>query len=259
MNGLEVPATEPEPEDPGPSGTLQPQPPRPVVDPAILAAEALTADLTGEEGLEELSQAAEAAAKAAAEASAGETEKEEDPEAYDDAEVAHIPLMERLEAVLFAATEPVSMARLRKFAACADPLVLRRALDALAALYRETGRAFLIEEVAGGHQLRTRPEMGPVLARMGRRPDTGKLSPAALETLAVVAYRQPVLRADIEKIRGVACGEVLRTLVERGLVRVAGRADLPGSPLLYGTTRVFLDLFGLRDLRELPGEHGSPG
>jgi segregation and condensation protein B len=91
-----------------------------------------------------------------------------------------------------------------------------------------------------------------MVARVGRKAEAEKLSPAALETLAIVAYRQPVLRADIEKIRGVASGEVLRALVERGLVRNAGRAELPGSPLYYATTGRFLEVFGLRDLADLP-------
>jgi segregation and condensation protein B len=91
-----------------------------------------------------------------------------------------------------------------------------------------------------------------MVARVGRKIESEKLSSAALETLAIVAYRQPVLRADIERIRGVASGEILRALLERGLVRVAGHAELPGQPIYYGTTNRFLEVFGLRDLQELP-------
>jgi len=177
---------------------------------------------------------------------------EEDEEAL--AELRAIPLRQRVEAILFAASEPVSLARLRTLTAAEDPLGLRRVLDGLAAEYEQEGRAFTFHELAGGIQLRTRPEMAPVVARLGRRRETERLSPAALETLAIVAYRQPVLRVDVEKIRGVASGEVLRTLVERGFVRVAGRAELPGSPLLYGTTARFLEVFGLRNLRDLPSD-----
>jgi segregation and condensation protein B len=144
------------------------------------------------------------------------------------------------------------MKRLKELVRIDDGRVVREALDVLAAGYAAENRAVRIEEVAGGFQLRTRPELAPLVARIGRKVESEKLSPAALETLAIVAYRQPVLRADIERIRGVASGEVLRALVERGMVRVAGRAELPGAPLYYGTTTRFLEVFGLRDLAELP-------
>lgn len=165
-----------------------------------------------------------------------------------------VPLAQRIEALLFAATEPLPIPKLRALAAADDPLELRRTLDTLGRDYDAANRAFTLVEVGGGFVLRTRPELSSVVARLGRRRETEKLSTAALETLAIVAYRQPVLRADVEKIRGVASGEVIRTLVERGLVRVAGRAEVPGNPLLYGTTQRFLELFGLRNLRDLPSD-----
>ncbi len=167
---------------------------------------------------------------------------------------AGVPLPIRLEALLFAAPAPLPLRRLAHLSGAADVAAVRAALAELGASYAAGGRAFEVDEIAGGVQLRTRPEFSGVLARLGRRPSTEKLSPAAIETLAIVAYRQPVLRTDVEKIRGVASGEVLRTLIERGLVRVAGRADLPGSPLLYGTTAAFLEHFGLRDLKDLPSD-----
>lgn len=163
-----------------------------------------------------------------------------------------IPLPVRIEAALFAATEPLPLKRLKEITGCPDGRLLRDTLDVLAASYAEHGRAFRVEEVAQGFQLRTSAEVAVVVQRLGRRATDEKLSTAALETLAVVAYRQPVLRADIERIRGVACGEVLRALQERGLVRAAGRAELPGSPILYGTTQRFLEIFGLRDIQDLP-------
>jgi segregation and condensation protein B len=166
--------------------------------------------------------------------------------------LAAIPLVRRIEALLFAATEPLPLKRLRDLTACPDGKAVRDAADALRAEYESAGRAFRVEEVAQGYQLRTTETVAPVVARLGRRPTEERLSTAALETLAVIAYRQPVLRVDVEKIRGVACGEVLRALQERGLVRIAGRAELPGSPLLYGTTQRFLEIFGLRDLQDLP-------
>jgi segregation and condensation protein B len=105
--------------------------------------------------------------------------------------------------------------------------------------------------VAGGFCFRTRPEMAAWVARLGKQ-QVARLSPAALETLAIVAYKQPVLRAEIERLRGVDAGGVLRMLMEKDLVRVVGRKDLPGRPLIYGTTRRFLETFGLNDLKDLP-------
>jgi segregation and condensation protein B len=118
--------------------------------------------------------------------------------------------------------------------------------------YEQEERAFTIEEVGGGFRLYTRPEYSPWVARLKRREKEFRLSPAALETLAIVAYRQPVLRAEVEKIRGVDVGGALKTLIDRGLVKVVGRAEEPGSPLLYGTTKRFLESFGLKDLGQLP-------
>jgi len=165
-----------------------------------------------------------------------------------------IPLATRIEALLFAATDPVPFRRLQNLAGDVDASDVRDAIESLQAHYKATARAFGIQEIGGGYQLRTEAALSELLARLGRKTSSEKLSPAAIETLAIVAYRQPVLRVDVEKIRGVASGEVLRTLVEKGVVRVAGRADLPGSPLLYGTTAAFLEIFGLRDLRDLPSD-----
>jgi segregation and condensation protein B len=174
------------------------------------------------------------------------------PVSVDDPELPGVPLATRVEAALFVATEPLPLKRLKELTRVEDGRAVREAIDALTAAYAQTGRAMRVEEVAGGFQLRTRPELAPMVGRVGRKAESEKLSPAALETLAIVAYRQPVLRADIERIRGVASGEVLRALVERGLVRNAGRAELPGSPLYYATTNRFLEVFGLRDLADLP-------
>jgi segregation and condensation protein B len=129
---------------------------------------------------------------------------------------------------------------------------VRGAIGRLNAGYEETGRAFRIVQVAGGHQVMTQPEHGDVLARLRGDRQMSRLTPAALETLAIIAYRQPVLRADLEAIRGVACGEVLRGLLERRLVRIVGRAEELGRPMLYGTTKEFLQIFGLGSLKDLP-------
>ena len=163
-----------------------------------------------------------------------------------------------LEALLFAADAPLPLDRLREAAGIEDGSAARALLDGLRADYESGGRAFSLEEVAGGWQLLTRPAYATWIARLHRRPERARLTQAALETLAVVAYRQPVLRTDVERVRGVACGDTLRALMERDLVRVAGRAEEPGSPLLYGTTPRFLAEFGLRGLKDLPTAKDLP-
>lgn len=156
-----------------------------------------------------------------------------------------------IEGLLFAAQEPLSLARIQSILEGVQKAVVRQALQELATEYVESERAFRLEEVAGGYQLRTLPELAPWLRRLRREP-APKLSQASMETLAVIAYRQPVTRAEVEYIRGVDCGGVLRGLLEKGLLKILGRKDVPGRPLLYGTTRRFLELFGLKDLSSLP-------
>ncbi len=122
--------------------------------------------------------------------------------------------------------------------------------------YEATGRVFRIRPVADGWQVLTEPDVAPVLARQLALRQQTRLSQAALETLSIIAYRQPVLRAEIEAIRGVACGEVLRGLLERRLIRIAGRAEELGRPMLYGTTRDFMRAFGLSSIEDLPAVDG---
>jgi segregation and condensation protein B len=129
---------------------------------------------------------------------------------------------------------------------------VRRLVARLQTLYDEDGTAFQVEELAGGYQLLTRPEYHPWLARLRRVGADLKLTPATRETLAIVAYRQPITRADLEAVRGVQSGELLRQLMEKGFVRIAGRDDSLGRPVLYGTTKKFLQAFGLKSLRDLP-------
>ncbi|MEO1237671.1 MAG: SMC-Scp complex subunit ScpB [Planctomycetota bacterium] len=129
---------------------------------------------------------------------------------------------------------------------------VNEAIGVLNEAYAATGRAFRIEQVAGGWRVMTLPEHADVLSALHRSKAQSKLSPAAMETLAIVAYKQPVLRADLESIRGVACGETLRSLMERHLVKIVGRAEEIGRPMLYGTTKQFLELFGLASLKDLP-------
>jgi len=158
----------------------------------------------------------------------------------------------RLEAILFIAREPLSSRKLAQLADLADGTESRTLVRALNRLYDRENRAFRAVEVAGGFQLRTRPKFVPWLRRLCSSPVEVRLSGPAMETLAVVAYRQPVLRVAIEAIRGVQCGEILRQLMERDLLRIVGRSEELGRPFLYGTTKRFLQVFGLRSLEELP-------
>jgi segregation and condensation protein B len=159
-----------------------------------------------------------------------------------------------VEAVLFAADEPLPIRKLAQVAGLEDAGTVRRLIKRLRELYEVDGSAFQIEELAGGFQLLTRREHHRWLAGVRRGGADNRLSAAARETLAIVAYRQPITRADVEAIRGVQCGDLLRLLMERGLVRIAGRHDSLGRPVLYGTTKKFLQVFGLRSLKDLPPE-----
>ena len=161
------------------------------------------------------------------------------------------PLAE-VEAVLFAADGPLSPRRLAAAAGLADATEARRQVHRLQAVYEKDGTAFRVEEIAGGFQLLSGAEFHPWLVRLKRTGHEVRLSAALRETLAIIAYRQPIMRADIESIRGVHCGEVLRLLMEKGLIRIAGRDPSLGRPVLYGTSKKFLQVFGLKSLRELP-------
>ncbi len=160
--------------------------------------------------------------------------------------------LNRLEAVLFLAQEPLHARKLAKYANLADGTAARTLVGRLNELYDRSGRAFRVQEVAGGWQLRTRKKFANWLRRLPHVPAEVRLSAPSLETLAVVAYRQPVIRADIEAVRGVSCGEILRQLMEKDLVRVSGRSEDLGRPYFYSTTRRFLEVFGLSNLDELP-------
>ena len=133
-----------------------------------------------------------------------------------------------------------------------SPSEVRQSLQHLGEDFDREGRGLQLVEVAGGFQLVTRPDYAPWIKRLDRAKSVPKLSRSALESLAIIAYKQPIVRTDIEQIRGVETSTVLRTLLERKLVRMVGRKDSPGRPILYGTTKTFLQHFGLRDLSELP-------
>lgn len=158
----------------------------------------------------------------------------------------------RLEGILFLAREPLNTRRLAQYASLADGTAARTLIRQINRDYDARGRAVRVEEIGGGMQLLTRPAYSPWLRRLGYLPPETYLSAPSMETLAVVAYRQPVLRVEVEAVRGVACGEILRQLMERELVRITGRSDELGRPYLYGTTKRFLRQFGLRSLEALP-------
>lgn len=157
-----------------------------------------------------------------------------------------------IEALLFASDAPLSAADLARADEALDEERVEALIAELRAEYDRDERAFAVVEVAGGYQLLTRPEYAPVLERFDTVPAVHRLSAPALETLAILAYRQPVGRAEVEDIRGVGAGGVLKTLQERGLIEVVGRGEGLGRPLLYGTTPYFLQHFGFRSLDDLP-------
>lgn len=157
-----------------------------------------------------------------------------------------------VEAVLFASETPLTAEEIARAAEGLDAKGVEAAIEELRQEYEREERAFQIYQLADGYQILTRPEYAPHLERFDSILGLARLSQAALETLAVIAYRQPVSRIEIEEIRGVNCAAVLRTLQERGLVEVMGRAEGLGRPLLYGTTKQFLEHFGLRSLEDLP-------
>ena len=158
----------------------------------------------------------------------------------------------RVEAILFLSREPLPSRKLAALADLADGTEARSLVRELARRMRRRGSAFQPVEVAHGVQLMTRSQLADWLGRMHAPPAEMRLSAPALETLAVVAYRQPVTRAEVEAIRGVQCGEILRLLMERDFLRIVGRSEELGRPFLYGTTRKFLQVFGLRRLEQLP-------
>ncbi|MDX2197553.1 MAG: SMC-Scp complex subunit ScpB [Phycisphaerae bacterium] len=160
------------------------------------------------------------------------------------------------EALLFASDAPVSLRRLADLSGCGAARLAEEAIARLNEKYEGMGCAFRIEKLAGGYQMLTTAAFHEVVSRLEKQRAQNRLGDAALETLAIIAYRQPIIRADIEAIRGVACGEVLTRLREAGLIRIAGRAEVVGRPLLYATTRKFLDIFGLGGLEDLPASDG---
>ncbi len=156
-----------------------------------------------------------------------------------------------LEALLFVSESPLTIESLSGLLPEWDREAIVAGLREIKRRCEEGDRGLELVEVAGGYQFRTKPQWGQWISRM-KRGKPVKLSQSALETLAIIAYRQPVIRPTIEKIRGVDSGWVIRSLLEKGLIRIVGRKEIPGRPLLYGTTKAFLELFGLNTLSDLP-------
>lgn len=158
----------------------------------------------------------------------------------------------RVEAVMFLGRKPLSLRKIAESAFLEDATQARTIINELNSRYDRAGQSFHIKHVAGGYQMMTRPQFSDWLGRFEHLPQPLRLSGPAMETLTVVAYRQPIIKAEIEAIRGVACGEMLRQLLDFNLVKIAGRSEKLGRPFLYTTSKEFLTLFGLSSLQELP-------
>jgi segregation and condensation protein B len=156
-----------------------------------------------------------------------------------------------IESLLFVADEPLPVDRIKKILIQVETREIREAMAELTAEYEARGGGFYLDEVAGGYQIRTRPRYTDWIKRL-IQPKPLRLSKPALETLVIIAYKQPIIRSDIEHLRGVDCGGVIRALLERKLIRVLGRKEIAGRPLIYATTKRFLEIFDLKNLRDLP-------
>jgi len=157
-----------------------------------------------------------------------------------------------IEALLFTSEKPITIEQMKEVLEEVEAKDIKAALSELQTEYETLGRSFKVYEVAGGYQMVTAPEFADYLKKFYRVKSKDKLTKPALETLAIVAYRQPITKADIEDIRGVNVDGVIKTLADRQLIKITGRKDAPGRPILYGTTKEFLDRFGLSSLNELP-------
>ena len=156
-----------------------------------------------------------------------------------------------IESLLFVSDEPLTVDRIKKILIQAENAEIREAMAELIAEYEARGGGFYLDEVAGGYQIRTRPQYTDWIKKL-IQPKPLRLSKPALETLVIIAYKQPIIRSDIEHLRGVDCGGVIRMLLERKLIRVLGRKEIAGRPLIYATTKRFLEIFDLKNLRDLP-------
>lgn len=158
----------------------------------------------------------------------------------------------QVEATLMVTDKPLTAAKISDAVGGVRSKLIQDSIVSLNQVYEESGRSFRVEQVAGGYQILTQPQFSHVVEALTRKSRESKLTPAQLETLAIIAYKQPILRAEVETIRGVACGETIRVLMDRHLVKIVGRADEIGRPMLYGTTKAFLQTFGLNTIKDLP-------
>ncbi|MBN2448501.1 MAG: SMC-Scp complex subunit ScpB [Phycisphaerae bacterium] len=186
------------------------------------------------------------------EATTAETVRAEDVEPLAIGDDNAVEPAQVVEALLFASDRPLTAGRLAELVGAGTAATIRKNIDLLNDRYAVMGLAFRIEKIAGGYQMLTEATYRPWLAKLHNHRRRTRLSKAALETLSIVAYKQPIIRAEVEAVRGVAVGDALNRLREMGLIKIVGRADLVGRPMLYGTTRKFLDVFGLADIDDLP-------
>jgi segregation and condensation protein B len=166
-----------------------------------------------------------------------------------DKEITYLPI---IEALIFASEAPLPIAKIREIIPALSPKQITMVIEYLNEQYRQGGRSYEIREIAGGYQMFTLPEFAAFIDKLYQEKQQSRLTQKSLETLAIVAYKQPVTRHEIEEIRGVNVDGVMKTLLSRGLVTISGRAQAPGSPFLYKTTKKFLDYFGLKSLEDLP-------
>jgi segregation and condensation protein B len=179
------------------------------------------------------------------------TEEQTNKQTFDEQYQKEPTVESVIEAILFVSDEPLSETRIADIVESSAKQI-RQYINNLNEKYEANNNAFRIEQIAGGYQMLTLSPYNYWLKKLLRVRGDSKLSPAAMETLAIIAYKQPVIRADIEAIRGVAAGDIIRSLCYKGMVKIVGRAELLGRPMLYGTTKKFLELFGLNSLKDLP-------
>src|SRR5664280_1945253 len=156
-----------------------------------------------------------------------------------------------IEALIFASDAPLALEKICIILSDVEKKEIKEAFEKIVLEYNERQGGICLQEVAGGFQFRTRPELSPWVKKL-KSSKPHSLSPAAMETLAIVAYKQPIVKSEIESIRGVDVGAPLKGLLDKKLIRIVGRKDVPGKPIIYGTTRKFLEVFNLKDLSELP-------
>lgn len=214
--------------------------------------EELTEQASAEASQEAPQEEAEPQPESASDETEDEDDDEPDDEPAEELDEIEATLETVVESVLFASDEPLTPKRLVDIAEAGSVKRIKQCVKTLNKKYRAGGFSFRIEKISGGFQMMTLPAFNPWISKLIKVRSDNKLTPATLETLAIVAYKQPIIRADVEAIRGVASGEVLRNLMYKGMVKIVGRAEILGRPMLYGTTKKFLDAFGLNNLKDLP-------